>query len=146
MSRRDGFHGALVRKSTVRGRRLESTFFLINVIFLLLLFFVVAGKLNLDLTVSPPQAAPGRADTEAALRVSLEADGTLRLNGEAMTLEALGAALTAAAPIASLAIAADRDANAVLVARLLSAAAPHVTGRTTLVTVPRGVAGPATGG
>ncbi len=145
MSSRGGFRSPLVRKSKARERRLESTFFLINVIFLLLLFFVVAGKLNLDVTVSPPQAAPGGAGAEAALRVSIEADGTLRLNGEAMSLEALGAALAASAPIASLAIAADRDANAVAVARLLTAAAPHVAGRTTLVTVPRGGPGPATG-
>jgi biopolymer transport protein ExbD len=146
VSRRSGFRDGLVRRSKAGERRLESTFFMINVIFLLLLFFVVAGKLNVDVTVVPPQAAPGGADVAAALRVSIEADGTLRLNGAAMPLDALGKALDAAAPIASLAIAADRDADAVLVARLLAAAAAHVTGRTTLVTMPRGAGGAAGGG
>lgn len=143
MSMREDFRGALVRKSRAGQRRLESTFFMINVIFLLLLFFVVAGRLNLDVAISPPRAAPAGTNAEGALLVSITGDGNLRLDGEALSLAALGEALAAAAPVASLAIAADRGADAVLVARLLAAAGPHVEGRITLVTLPRSASGPA---
>ena len=40
-----------------RDRRWESTFFMINVIFLLILFFIVAAKFDVHLQVTPPQSA-----------------------------------------------------------------------------------------
>lgn len=68
---------------------------LINIVFLLLIFFMVAGKLAASdpLEINPPQSA---LESEAGLRellVLLDAEGRLALDGEVMDESALKAAL-----------------------------------------------------
>lgn len=119
-----------------KGRRLESTFFMINVIFLLLLFFVVAGNLNLNIDVSPP-----RADSETPLvqapQLVVDANGRLTFNGVELSLATVGAAVKQAGPIAELVITADSEVDAVLVAKLLDALAGLDIERVNLLTLGR---------
>nr|VFJ73469.1 MAG: outer membrane transport energization protein ExbD [Candidatus Kentron sp. FW] len=57
---------------------------LINVVFLLLIFFMVAGSLSVTepFHVEPPQSASGDAGEQDVLRILLGFDGQLALDGE----------------------------------------------------------------
>lgn len=68
---------------------------LINIVFLLLIFFMVAGKINVDhaRNIELPLAKPQTPATVHALNVVLDADGNIKLNGVAVTAEALAAEL-----------------------------------------------------
>src|SRR5690606_29249188 len=74
---------------------------LINVVFLLLIFFMVAGRLNEaePFKVVPPvsqQAGPPEAAALRVLAVLVAADGRLALNGRPMDAAGLRAAVAAA--------------------------------------------------
>ncbi len=76
------------RQETTSGAPLAP---LLDVVFLLLIFFVVTtsfaeSHLPLDL----PEASSGRPGEESALRIEIDAEGGIVLEGEPTTLEALG--------------------------------------------------------
>lgn len=127
-----------------RDRRLESTFFMINVIFLLLLFFVVAGNLNMNIEISPPRADATQAMSTSAAQLVIDAKGRLRFNAADLELAALPAAIAAAGRIPELSISADAGVDAVVVAKVLEALAGSDIARITLVTLGRAGATPAT--
>ncbi len=102
----------------------ENVLPLINIVFLLLIFFMVAGALERSdlFTVHPPAT---RAATEADASVGvllLAADGRLALDGVAVTREDLASALDAfraAHPDEVLRVKADAGGDAVVVVTLL---------------------------
>lgn len=67
---------------------------LINVIFLLLIFFMLAGQMALPspFPVQPPAARLG-TEPDGEPKLLIAADGRLALNGEPVTLDALPARL-----------------------------------------------------
>ena len=76
------------RQDTTSGAPLAP---LLDVVFLLLIFFVVTtsfaeSHLPLDL----PEASSGKPGDEAALRIEIDAEGGLELEGEPISIEALG--------------------------------------------------------
>ena len=64
---------------------------LINVVFLLLIFFMVAGSFSVTepFHVEPPQSAGGAAAEQDVLRILLGLDGQLALDGEIVNKETL---------------------------------------------------------
>jgi len=129
--------------SSAKDRRLESTFFMINVIFLLLLFFVVAGNLNLNIDVSPPRADAAQPITSAAQQLVIDAKGRLRVDGADVDIDSLAAVLKAKGRITELTITADAGVDAVLVARVLDALSGLALDHVTLLTLGRAQAAPA---
>jgi len=129
--------------SSAKDRRLESTFFMINVIFLLLLFFVVAGNLNLNIDVSPPRADAAQPMTSAAQQAVIDAKGRLRVDGADVDIDSLAAVLKAKGRITELTITADAGVDAVLVARVLDALSGLALDHVTLLTLGRTEAAPA---
>jgi len=69
---------------------------LINVVFLLLIFFMVAGSLSATdpFPVDPPRSAHGASDEPRHLVLLIGADGRLALDGTAVEAADLAAALT----------------------------------------------------
>ena len=128
-----------------KDRRLESTFFMINVIFLLLLFFVVAGNLNMNIEVSPPRADATQPMSAAAAQLVIDARGGLRFNAADLELAALPGAIDAAGRLSELSISADAGVDAVVVARVLEVLAGRDIARITLVTLGRAGDAPAAG-
>lgn len=117
-------------RTPARKPRPESIVPMINVVFLLLVFFLMTAELRPapPLEVRLPEAAG--APLEAAAPLIAAADGTLafgELRGEA----ALAAAAAAPAPLA---LRADRDLPGTDLARLLSALAARGQGAVALVT------------
>ncbi|SDS17160.1 outer membrane transport energization protein ExbD [Halopseudomonas xinjiangensis] len=90
---------------------------LINIVFLLLIFFMVAGQIapQQDMTIDPPESASEKALEPAELELSLTATGDLRSGGEpvdAAALEARIAELTQAGAELRVSLRADTDATA----------------------------------
>lgn len=69
---------------------------LINVVFLLLIFFMLAGKLSqIDpFTVTPPDSASESPPDGSALTVLVGSDGRIAFDGKPVKLEELAALLT----------------------------------------------------
>ncbi|MEQ8349044.1 MAG: biopolymer transporter ExbD [Sneathiellaceae bacterium] len=118
---------------------------LVNIAFLLLAFFVIAGAITASdpFPVAPPQAGTAPADPAAPRELLLAADGRLALDGVPLSEEALVQALAADRQAAAgagaaglgLRLRADRNADAgdlmALLGRLRAAGLQEVT----LVTV-----------
>ena len=68
---------------------------LINVVFLLLIFFMLAGRFSASdpFEVEPPRSVSQGAATERDILVLVGADGRLALDGEIIEAAALGAAV-----------------------------------------------------
>jgi biopolymer transport protein ExbD len=88
---------------------------MINIVFLLLIFFMVAGSIDkaVPQNLSLPVSATGSAPIDAQLLVSLSADGVLTLNGETKTASELEAEISANLVTAeTLSLLADKDVSA----------------------------------
>ncbi len=92
---------------------------LINVVFLLLIFFMVAGRLAAGdpFRIEPLHAAVEGAPPDGAPLLLVAADGRLALDGEAVERAVLPGRLAGAA---RLRVKADAAADSVVVARLLA--------------------------
>ncbi len=68
---------------------------LINIVFLLLIFFMIAGKLSSSdpFEISPPSSVSGENDAAGELTLLVGSAGELALDGEVMTETELKAAL-----------------------------------------------------
>ncbi len=120
-----------------RERRWESTFFMINVIFLLILFFIVAANFDVHLQVTPPKSDAANALPPDAPQLTMTADARLFLNGRDVTEQPLKEALEAAGAGTSLKIAADAQADAVAIAKLIDEAGDAGITRIAIVTLSR---------
>jgi biopolymer transport protein ExbD len=77
-----------------RPRDLEDALIpLINVVFLMLIFFMLAGQIHAPdaLHVDPPVSEQGQSEIPGAIQVLLDANGRAALDGEVLTDEALAA-------------------------------------------------------
>lgn len=100
---------------------------LINVVFLLLIFFMLAGSLAAPgrFPVEPPQSASTAAPAGGALTVLIAADGRVALEGRELGPDGLAAALEAlkssGEPPPPVQVKADGQADTAVVIRVLSA-------------------------
>lgn len=83
---------------------------LINIVLLLLIFFLIAGQLANTPEIQLPVSDSARPIERHAITLAL--DTYLWLNGEQIGLEALGAALQAATAEKTIVLRADRDVTA----------------------------------
>ena len=109
---------------------------LINVVFLLLIFFMVAARLAPPepFTVAPPRSAASGAATADVARVSVAADGRVAVDGADTAPGALGAALAGR----DVWLMADAQAEAAMVIGLIARMRAGGAGAVTLATVPPG--------
>ena len=84
---------------------------LINIVFLLLIFFMVAGQIRAmpDASLKLPKAALEKPQSADTLRLEVSADGQMRLNGEAVDSAGLEQWLLGQADTHKLAIALFAD-------------------------------------
>lgn len=120
-----------------RERRWESTFFMINVIFLLILFFIVAANFDVHLQVTPPKSDATNTLPPSAPQLVVKPDGTMFMNGNEVKPGKLGEALKAAGATTDLKIAADATSDAVIVARLIEQAGEAGITRVAVITLAR---------
>lgn len=60
-----------------RERRWESTFFMLNVIFLLILFFIVAANFDVQLQIFPPKSDASNSLPADAVELTVTREGAL---------------------------------------------------------------------
>jgi len=86
---------------------------LINIVFLLLIFFMVAGQITqTDALIEPPESLSRKPAPETPALLVLERDGALRMDGRTIEPRALAAALGAYPAEPGITLAADRDVRA----------------------------------
>ncbi|MCC7122171.1 MAG: biopolymer transporter ExbD [Gammaproteobacteria bacterium] len=120
-----------------RERRWESTFFMINVIFLLILFFIVAARFDVHMQVTPPKSDAANILPPDAPQLTFTAEGRLFLNGNDVTGQPLKDALKRAGTGNALKIAGDAKADTVAIAKLIDEAGDAGVTRIAIVTVSR---------
>ncbi|MBI2800363.1 MAG: biopolymer transporter ExbD [Gammaproteobacteria bacterium] len=120
-----------------RDRRWESTFFMINVIFLLILFFIVAANFDVQLQIFPPKSSASNALGPSAVQLTYNREGTLYLNGETLARPQLKSKIQALGKGIELKLAADANLDAVKVAKLIQELSEAGVSRIGIVTVAR---------
>mgnify|MGYP003637452940 FL=1 len=83
---------------------------LINIVFLLLIFFMVAGQITQrDALIEPPESLSRKPAPATPALLVLERDGALSIDGHSIEPRALAAALGAYRADGGVTLAADRD-------------------------------------
>lgn len=118
-----------------RERRLESTFFMLNVIFLLILFFIVAANFDVQLQIFPPKSAASAPLPNEAMQLVVNQEGTMFLNGETVDHPQLKKILDKTGKGRELKIAADANLDAIKIAQLIQEVSASGVTRLALVTV-----------
>lgn len=95
---------------------------LINIVFLLLIFFMVAGQITeREAIIDPPESLSRKPAPENPALLLLERNGALRINGRPIDVQALSPALDAYPGDAGITLAADRNVLASDLAPILIA-------------------------
>ena len=120
-----------------RERRWESTFFMLNVIFLLILFFIVAANFDVQLQIFPPKSTASNALSDDAAQLTVTREGTLFLNGTEIEQKSLQKEIRKLGFSRDLKIAADANLDTVKVAQLIQEVSAAGVVRLAIVTVAR---------
>ena len=102
-------------------KRPENVIPMINVVFLLLLYFMVAGNLHLDLEVTPPSSSATNEPPQGAPQLAVQADGTLWLQGRQIKLSEISVELSDIFKDHVVQISADAKTDTVVVANVINA-------------------------
>ncbi len=141
MSLRRNKHSQLLQlhddRRRARERRPENVVAMINVIFLLLLYFMVAGNLHLDLKVTPPLSTAENAPPDNVNQVTLTRDGKVNFDGNTLSIEALPGIAASRIQGQPVKLSADANAEAVVVSQLLQALAKAGAAKVTLLALSR---------
>lgn len=113
---------------------------LINVVFLLLVFFMLAGRLAVSdpFPVQPPASVSTASGVAGEVVVHVAADGALAVNGLAADLNGLAAMMLDRKPSEPVRVKADAQAEALAVVRVLDRLRAAGIERVNLVTQARG--------
>jgi biopolymer transport protein ExbD len=125
-----------------RRYQVDSVTPLINVVFLLLIFFMLTGTIARPdlLNIKPPEATTGSEEASKGLRIQLAADGQMAIDKRRLTLAEIGDAVAKRRQVNAnfkVVIAADGNTEAGKVLNLLDALRKAGVGRISLSTVRR---------
>lgn len=119
----------------------ENVIPMINVIFLLLLYFMIAGNLQPDYNITPPFASQLAEPPAQIATLSIERGGEMRFEGRVVDLEGLRTVLTQYSDQEKLKIHADAKVDALTVSKVMKVAAEAGILQFVLVTQRRNDAG-----
>lgn len=112
-------------------KRPENVIPMINIVFLLLLYFMIAGNLHLDLEVTPPSSSATNEPPVAAPQIAIQADGTVWLQGKQIQMSQISVELSGIFKEHVVQISADAKTDAVIVAQAIDllgeAGAKHIS-------------------
>ncbi|MDA0823500.1 MAG: biopolymer transporter ExbD [Proteobacteria bacterium] len=132
------FGGFVGRKTTSsRERRPESTVPMINIVFLLLLYFMIAGKLHIDLEVTPPTSAASTPPSGNLLNIAITNTGAVQYRGDEIAIPQIELELQSDFKDQVVQISADGQADAVLVAQAVASLSKVGVKQITLLTLKR---------
>ncbi len=100
----------------------ENVIPMINIVFLLLLYFMIVGNLQPDYDIVPPSSTRQALPSAEVPTVSVDQDESLRYEGRPVDWEALKRELGAVAGIDKLKIYADAKVSALTVSKIMKSA------------------------
>lgn len=121
--------------SASRERRPENVVPMINIVFLLLLYFMVAGNLHIDLEVTPPDSIASVSPSPDVLEIAITVDGKIRYRGKTIGIAQIENELSGAFKGQVVQISADAQTDVVLVAQTVGALSKVGIERATLLTL-----------
>ena len=123
--------------SASRERRPESTVPMINIVFLLLLYFMIAGNLHIDLEVTPPTASATTEPPKNLLNIAIMKDGAVQYRGDTIAIPQIELELQRDFKDQIVQLSADGQADAVLVAQAVASLSKVGVKQITLLTLRR---------
>jgi biopolymer transport protein ExbD len=121
--------------SASRERRPENVVPMINIVFLLLLYFMVAGNLHIDLEVTPPDSIASVSPSSDVLEIAITVDGKVRYRGNTIAIAQIENELSGVFKDQVVQISADAQTDVVLVAQTVGALSKVGIERATLLTL-----------
>lgn len=118
-----------------RERRPENVIPMINIVFLLLLYFMVAGNLHIDLEVTPPTSAATTEPPDNVLQVAITASGQVQYRGRSIEIPEIELELKRDFENQTVQLSADAQSDAVLVARAVATLSKVGVKQITLLTL-----------
>ena len=106
-----------------RASREENVIPMINIIFLLLLYFMVVGNLSPDYNVNPPFASQEKESSSLIPTVSVTKEGQLRFENIPVSWEELGTRLRDVSDLDKIKIYADAESDALTISEIMKTAA-----------------------
>ena len=106
-----------------RASREENVIPMINIIFLLLLYFMVVGNLSPDYNVNPPFASQEAESSSLVPTVSVTKEGQLRFENAPVSWEELTSRLSGISDYEKIKIYADAESDALTISEIMKTAA-----------------------
>ena len=106
-----------------RASREENVIPMINIIFLLLLYFMVVGNLSPDYNVNPPFASQEKESSSLIPTISVTKEGQLRFENIPVSWEELGTRLRNVSDLDKIKIYADAESDALTISEIMKIAA-----------------------
>ena len=106
-----------------RASREENVIPMLNIIFLLLLYFMVVGNLSPDYNVNPPFASQEKESSSLIPTISVTKEGQLRFENVPVTWEELGNRLRNVSDLDKIKIYADAESDALTISEIMKTAA-----------------------
>jgi len=123
--------------SPSRERRPESTVPMINIVFLLLLYFMIAGNLHIDLEVTPPVSSATTEPPASVLQIAITSGGGVQYRGKSIAIPQIELELAREFRDQVVQISADGQSDAVLTAQAVAALSKVGVKQITLLTLRR---------
>lgn len=118
-------------------RRPENVIPMINIVFLLLLYFMVAGNLYIDLEVTPPVSAASTAAPTNVLKIEITAAGQVQYRGSTIAIAQIERELQDDFRGHVVRLSADAQTDTVVVARAIASLSAVGVKQIMLVTLRR---------
>ena len=123
--------------SPSRDRRPENVIPMINIVFLLLLYFMVAGNLYIDLEVTPPISAASTVAPTNVLQIEITAAGQVQYRGRSIAIAQIELDFKNDFKDQVIRLSADAQTDVVLVAQAIASLSTVGVKQITLVTLRR---------
>ena len=121
--------------SASRERRPENVVPMINIVFLLLLYFMVAGNLHIDLEVTPPTSSATVPPPGNVLQVAITANGNMQYQGRTIAIPQIELELAKDFRDQVVQISADAQTDTILVAQAVGSLSKVGVKQITLLTL-----------
>ena len=113
----------MIKLGRKRASREENVIPMINIIFLLLLYFMVVGNLSPDYNVNPPFASQEKESSSLIPTISVTKEGQLRFENIPVSWEELGTRLRNVSDLDKIKIYADAESDALTISEIMKTAA-----------------------
>lgn len=129
--------GLGARRRNAAKERPDNMIPMINIVFLLLLYFMVAGNLHVDMEVMPPRSASQKPPPQSVPKIVIKPNGAIVYRGRVISLAMFETDLAATLKDRHVQISADAMTDAVGVAKVIDELSKAGVKQVTLLSLKR---------